>query len=87
MVRRKTMRIVMYSRPGCHLCEQTADWLETLGVAVSTVDVDADPALAREYGLRVPVVVHDGRVVVEGRVDFATLADRLTATRRRRADG
>jgi len=81
------MRIVMYSRPGCHLCEQTADWLETLGAEVTTVDVDADPAGAREYGLRVPVVVHEGRVVVEGRFDLATLAERLTAARRRRADG
>jgi hypothetical protein len=53
-------KLVLYSRPGCHLCEELLAELEPLlrpGVSVETVDVDGDVALERRYGLRIPVLV------------------------------
>jgi Glutaredoxin-like domain (DUF836) len=52
--------LVLYSRPGCHLCEALLDDLATLvdeRVTIDVVDVDSDVALERRYGLRIPVLV------------------------------
>jgi len=52
--------LVLFSRPGCHLCELALEELEPLcraaGVALRVRDVDGDPALAERYGLRIPVL-------------------------------
>ena len=51
--------LILYSRPGCHLCEELAEELAPLlaGRATLThVDVSRDPELERRYGLRIPVL-------------------------------
>jgi len=64
---------VLYVREGCHLCDMFLVELEQdLGPSLASlalVDVDGDPGLATEFGLRVPVLALDGRVVCEGRYD------------------
>jgi hypothetical protein len=60
--------LVLYSRPGCHLCEELAAELEPLLRGRATVelkDVDESVALERRYGLRIPVLV-DGDVELSG---------------------
>jgi hypothetical protein len=62
------------SRPDCSLCEQLlAELAEVLSPAeaaqVSVVDVDQDPALARKYGPRIPVLLADGEFVCDYRLD------------------
>lgn len=62
------------SRPECSLCEQLlAELAEMLGPAesarVRVVDVDQDPALARKYGQRIPVLLADGDFVCDYRLD------------------
>jgi glutaredoxin len=47
----------LYSRSGCHLCEQMAAELRALGVAFEEIDVDSDPELRLKYGRDVPVLV------------------------------
>ena len=60
--------LVVLSREGCGLChdmlEALAD-LEREGTipAVRIVDVDSDPELQRQFGLKVPVLLLDGSVV------------------------
>jgi len=47
------VKLTLYSRPECHLCEALlADLLPLLGadVGVETVDVDSSVALERRYG-------------------------------------
>ena len=67
--------LVVMVRQGCHLCEQFMLELSLeLGPAfeqVRIVDVDTDPELALRYGLRVPVLEVDGRLVCEGVLDPA----------------
>ena len=60
--------LVVLSRDGCHLCEQML--VELAGLehagripAVSVLDVDSDAGLARQYGLKVPVLLLDGSVI------------------------
>jgi glutaredoxin len=75
------MRIVLYSRRGCHLCEQAEDMLAAHAPEIAVIDVDASADLAREFGTRVPVVEVDGRVLIEGRFDELELLARLAGAR------
>jgi hypothetical protein len=62
------------SRPECSLCEQLlAELAEILSPAeaarVTVLDVDQDPALARKYGHRIPVLLADGEFVCDYKLD------------------
>jgi hypothetical protein len=62
------VKLTLYSRPECHLCEALlADLMPLLGSAASveTVDVDSSVALERRYGLRIPVLTA-GDVEISG---------------------
>jgi glutaredoxin len=56
--------VTLYTRAGCHLCEEAERVLRAERAAtpfrLELVDVDRDPELARRYGVRVPVVAVDG---------------------------
>ena len=51
-------RVVLYTRVGCHLCEEAERVLREERAAapfdLELVDIDRDPELARRYGVRVP---------------------------------
>lgn len=60
--------LVVLSRAGCHLCEQMLEELAPLEhegrvPPAIIIDVDSDPELARQYGLKVPVLLLDGSVI------------------------
>jgi glutaredoxin len=60
---------VLYTRHGCHLCEDAKALLQSHGFQVQEVDIDGDPALFERYDATVPVVVIDGKERFRGRVD------------------
>jgi glutaredoxin len=47
----------LYGRSGCHLCEEMARELRSLGIDFEAIDVDSDPHLRLRYGRDVPVLV------------------------------
>lgn len=61
--------VVLYSRPGCHLCDHAREALEQAGIAFDEVDITRDPALAADYGTVIPVVERDGREVFTAGMD------------------
>ena len=63
------MRLVLVTRQGCHLCDQALQVLREMGREPELADVDADDELFRLYDWRVPVVLVDGVVAAEGKVD------------------
>lgn len=67
------MAVVLITRQRCHLCDQAQSLLHELGVEAQLLDVDSDDELHRLYDFRVPVILVDGRVVGEGRIDRETL--------------
>ena len=80
-------RVVLYSRPGCHLCDDARTVIEgvcaELGESFDEVDITAGPeadALTRTYGEEIPVTFVDGRQHDFWRVD----GDRLRRALRRR---
>ena len=62
------MRIVLVTRAGCHLCEDALSLLRERGMQPELADVDADAELFRLYDWRVPVVLLEGAVAVEGHI-------------------
>ena len=61
--------VYLYSRPGCHLCDNARAVLEAAGIAFEEVDITSDPALQAEYGVLIPVVERDGRQLFEAGMD------------------
>jgi glutaredoxin-like protein DUF836 len=60
--------LVVVSREGCGLCDDMLRELAELERAqsippVAVIDVDSDPELVRQFGLKVPVLLLDGSVI------------------------
>jgi hypothetical protein len=70
--------VVLYSRPGCGLCDEARIVIEEERARtpfdLEEVDVSTDDALELEYGIRIPVVLVDGRELFEIRVDPTAFA-------------
>lgn len=66
-------QVVLYTRAGCHLCEDVEKLLIRHGLTPVPVDIDADPHLRQRYDQCVPVVVIDGRERFRGRVEEVLL--------------
>lgn len=71
------MDVELVTRRGCHLCDDALALLRDLGVEPRQRDVDAEAELFDLYDFRVPVVLVDGRVVGEGRLDHQVLSRAL----------
>lgn len=76
-------RITLYTRSGCHLCEDARAVVsavaQDVGATWGEVDVDADPEDRAEYGDLVPVVLVDGTMHGYFSIDAGQL--RLALTR------
>ena len=76
-------RFTLYSRPGCHLCEEMMTTLQDIGAGnlfqVDVVNIDKDPVLQHLYGARIPVLVsaQDDRVISEHFLDKKVFLDSL----------
>ena len=82
-----TMNIVLYSKPGCHLCDVARESLEELAAEIrfdlDEVDIRDDPEIFERYRYRIPVVWMDGSEIAEGRIsaqDMATAIEHFRST-------
>jgi glutaredoxin len=65
--------VIVYTRDGCHLCEDAYQILLKYGLKPKLVNIDADSELRDRYHVWVPVVVIDGKERFRGRVDEVLL--------------
>jgi glutaredoxin len=70
--------VVLYTRAGCHLCEDARRVLEEHGLVPTCVDIDADPELRERFDTCVPVVEIEGQVRFRGRIEPMLLRRLLT---------
>jgi len=74
--------LVLYGRPGCHLCDDARAVLRRVGHPFEEVDIEADDDLLRRYLERIPVVALDGVELYDFFVDEDDLRRRVASDRR-----
>lgn len=63
------MKIIVYTRSSCPLCDKTKALLTSQGLSFTEVDISADAELSRKFDTCVPVVEMDGKVRFRGQVN------------------
>jgi glutaredoxin len=75
--------VTIYSRPGCHLCDEMKLVVQRVGVSVpltiEEIDISKDPELERLYGFEIPVLLVAGKKVAKYRVSERDLRRILAA--------
>jgi hypothetical protein len=77
-------QVVLYGKPGCHLCDIAYELL--LGLRrefefeIEKVNIAADPDLLSKYGEKIPVVRIDNRVVLYAPIRVDDLRKHLSST-------
>ena len=75
--------VTLYTRPGCHLCDDARAALRQLRVQhefeIHEVDIETDDALHAAYLERIPVICLDGEHVSDYFLDESTLTARLNS--------
>lgn len=73
----------IYSRPGCHLCDEMKAVVHRVGATIpltlEELDVSHDVELERLYGVEVPVLMIEGRKVAKYRISEGELRRILEA--------
>jgi glutaredoxin len=56
--------VIIYSRPGCHLCDQAKQSIEAAGCpdeyTLDEINIESDPDLLRRYQYDIPVITING---------------------------
>lgn len=82
------MKVVLYARAGCGVCEETETWLEELRPeyphTLERIDISADETLTESFGERIPVL-EIGPYTLEAPFDRQRLVVALGAARDREA--
>ena len=75
--------LTLYSRPGCHLCDEMKavvhNVARTIPLALNDVDISTDPALEAQYGLEIPVLLVEGKKAAKYRITEDALVRILTS--------
>jgi glutaredoxin len=65
-------RVVIYSRPGCHLCEEAKKVIEASGYrgeyTLEEINIESDAELLRRYRYDIPVITINGLEAFRHRV-------------------
>ena len=76
-----SIALTLYSRPGCHLCDEMEEIVRPiareLGCSLEDVDISGDAGLEARFGHEVPVLVVNGRKAFKYRVTERELRRRL----------
>jgi hypothetical protein len=79
--------ITLYTRPGCHLCDEAREAILALReelpvLELNEVNIEQDDGLLARYLERIPVVAVDGEVVSELELKLDRLRASLDTVRR-----
>jgi glutaredoxin len=77
--------VTLYTRPGCHLCEEAktavAPLLREFGAVLHEVNIDEHAELKDRYGWEIPVIFIGSRKVAKHRVDLVQFRRQLEGSR------
>ncbi len=78
-----TRRAVLYSKPGCHLCDDARRMLNDLrgefDLTIDEIDITTDDALFKRYFDKIPVLLIDHRVTIAAPIQHEQLRVALKA--------
>jgi glutaredoxin len=70
---RNLLNVDIYSRPGCHLCDDAKEAIERVRrrfpFQLRVINIETDAELEKAYGEQIPVVCINGNLVFKYRVD------------------
>jgi glutaredoxin len=73
--------VIIYSRPGCHLCEQAKQAMEAARCldeyTLDEINIESDPDLLRRYQYDIPVITIDGVEAFRHRLTSAAFRESL----------
>ncbi|HKY20994.1 MAG TPA: glutaredoxin family protein [Vicinamibacterales bacterium] len=80
------MRLTIYSKPGCHLCDEMKAVVHRVidshaGVSLDEIDISTDAALLERYGVEIPVLLIDGTKLAKYRITEEELRRMLEGRR------
>jgi glutaredoxin len=74
-------KVVIYSKPGCHLCDEAKAAIKAAGCegqfTLEEVNIETDPDLLRRYRFEIPVVTFDGTERFRHRLSSEEFRDAL----------
>jgi glutaredoxin len=77
--------VTLYTRPGCHLCEEAkaavAPLLREFGAVLREVNIENDAVLEGRYGWDIPVIFIGARKAAKHRVDVEQFRRQLQASK------
>jgi glutaredoxin len=69
---RPVIALTIYSRPGCHLCDEmkavVRNVARTIPLSLQEIDISTNAALEAEYGLEIPVLLVEGKKAAKYRI-------------------
>jgi glutaredoxin len=75
-------RVIVYSRPGCHLCDEAKAAIEKSNCSdhytLEEVNIESDDELLKKYKYDIPVITIDGVEAFKHRVDPKQFKIRVT---------
>jgi len=75
------VEVEIYSRPGCHLCDEAKKVIERVhrrvAFGLKVINVETDKDLEKQYGEQVPVVLINGIKAFKYRVDEAEFENKV----------
>ena len=77
--------LTLYSRPGCHLCDEMKAVVRRAiasieePITIEEIDISTDPDLEARYGLEIPVLLVNGKKTAKYRITDADMMRILAA--------
>ena len=73
--------VAIYSRPGCHLCDEAKEVIERVRgrfpFELRIIDIETDPELEKQYGEQIPVIFINGNKAFKYQVDEAEFESKV----------
>ncbi|HEU4872937.1 MAG TPA: glutaredoxin family protein [Pyrinomonadaceae bacterium] len=81
--------VIIYSRPGCHLCEDAKAAIKSAGCddqfTLEEINIESDSELLTKYKYDIPVITIDGVEAFLHRLTPQEFKQKLSATKRHKS--
>lgn len=84
-------QVMFYTKAGCHLCDEAREMLDDIAAEtafeLTETDIRSGPELFEQYRYRIPVIIIDDTLIIEGRIEYRELVRAFQEAGQRRRQG